>query len=133
LLPFPAVSHGLGEGLSLLLVVVAHGAVAGGQVLVPGGAVVVVGLTRGSGFGVGADGAEGGEGLVPGGPLVWRLVAGFGSDRVAGMVVAVNFAVRRDGGGLAFPVAAGGWVGGDRVSSTELHRDRLTRRWIDLC
>jgi hypothetical protein len=44
----------------LLLVVVAHGAVAGGQVLVPGG----------------ADGAEGGEGLVPGGPLVWRLVAG---------------------------------------------------------
>jgi hypothetical protein len=78
LLPFPAVSHGLGEGLSLLLVVVAHGAVAGGQVLVPGGAVVVVGLTRGSGFGVGADRAEGGEGLVPGGPLVWRLVAGFG-------------------------------------------------------
>jgi hypothetical protein len=44
LLPFPAVSHGLGERLLLLLVVVAHGPVAGGQVLVAGGAVVIAGL-----------------------------------------------------------------------------------------
>src|SRR5262249_14554690 len=59
--------------------------------------------------------AEGGEGLVPGGPLVRGLVAGFGADRVGGMVVAVHLAVGRDGGGFSFPVAAGGWVGGGRA------------------
>src|SRR5689334_6686689 len=36
LLPFLAGDHGLGEALFLLLVVVAQGPVAGGQVLVPG-------------------------------------------------------------------------------------------------
>ena len=142
----------------LLLVVVAHGPVAGGQVLVTCGAVVVAGLAGGLGFGVGADGAQGGvegaepgepelfsdvtgcpgglggvavgeqpqppvghgtdlrpacwaegdEGLVPGGALVRGLVAGFGTDRVAGMVIAVHLTVRRNGGGLACPIAAGG-------------------------
>ena len=56
--------------------------------------------------------AEGEECLVPCGSLVWGLVAGFGADRVAGMVVSVHLAVRRDGGGLASPVLAGGRVGG---------------------
>ena len=60
MLPFLAVGHDLGEGLFLLLVVVAQGAVAGGQVLVACGAVVVAGLACGLGFGVGADGAQGG-------------------------------------------------------------------------
>ena len=59
-LPFLPVGHGLGEGLFLLLVVVAKGAVAGGQVLVPCGAVVVAGLAGGVGFGGGADGAQAG-------------------------------------------------------------------------
>ncbi len=48
-LPFLPVGHGLGEGLFSLLVVVAQGPVAGGQVLVPRGAVVVAGLA-GSGW-----------------------------------------------------------------------------------
>ena len=67
LFPFLPVGHGLGEGLFLLLVVVAQGPVAGGQVLVPRGAVVVAGLAGGVGFGVGADGAQAGvEGAEPG-------------------------------------------------------------------
>jgi hypothetical protein len=53
--------------LFLLLVVVAHGAVAGGQVLVASGAVVVAGFPGGPGYGVGADGGQGGiEGAEPG-------------------------------------------------------------------
>ena len=52
---------------------------------------------------------------MPSGSLVWHLVAGFGADRVAGMVVSVHLAVGRDGGGLVDPVGAGGWVGGDRA------------------
>ena len=59
--------------------------------------------------------AEGGEGLVPGGPLVRRLAAGFGADRVVGMVVAVHLAVGGDRGCLVLPVAAGGRVGGYRA------------------
>ena len=123
LLPVLPVGHGLGEGVFSLLVEVAQGPVAGGQGLVPLGAVVVAGLAGGlrlrrradraqagvegaepgqsqflsdvagcpgglGGVGVaeqpqpavghGADvwavgWAEGGEGLVPGGPLVWCL------------------------------------------------------------
>ena len=57
MLPFLAVGHGLDEGLFLLLVMIAQGAVAGGQCLVPVRAVVVAGLAGGLGFGVGADGA----------------------------------------------------------------------------
>jgi hypothetical protein len=52
--------HGLGEGLFLLPVVVVQGPVAGGQDLVPPGAVVVIGLAGGGGFGFGAAGSEGG-------------------------------------------------------------------------
>ncbi len=52
LLPFLPVSCGLGEGVFPLLVVVAQGAVAGGQGLVPGGAAVVAVLASGGGFGV---------------------------------------------------------------------------------
>ena len=67
MLPFLAVGHDLGEGLFSLLVVVAQGPVAGGQGLVPPGAVVVAGLAGGGGFGVGAAGAQGGvEGAEPG-------------------------------------------------------------------
>ena len=57
---FPFVGHCLGVGLFLLLVAVAHGAVAGGQVFVAYGAVMVAGLAGGLGFGVGADGGQGG-------------------------------------------------------------------------
>ena len=67
LLPFLSVGHRLGEGLFSLLVEVAQGAVAGGQVLVARGAVVVAGLAGGVGFGGGADGAQAGvEGGEPG-------------------------------------------------------------------
>lgn len=59
--------------------------------------------------------AEGGEGLVPGGPLVRCLAAGFGANRVGGMVVTVHLAIRRDGGSLACPALAGSWVGGHRA------------------
>ena len=48
----------------MLLVVVAHGAVAGGQVLVACGAVVVTGLLGGLGFGVEAYGTEGGVEVI---------------------------------------------------------------------
>ena len=58
--------------------------------------------------------AEGEERLVPGRSLLRCLVGGFGSDRVVGMVVAVGLAVGGDRGGLGFPVAAGGRVGGNR-------------------
>jgi hypothetical protein len=65
-LPFLPAGHGPGEALFLLLVVAAQGPVAGGQVLVPGGAVMVVGLAGGFSFGVGADSTEGGvEGVEP--------------------------------------------------------------------
>ena len=77
LFPFLPAGHGLGEGLLLLLVVVAHGAVAGGQVLVAGGAVVVAGLAGGLSFGVGADSVQGGvEGAEPGEPEFFPGVAG---------------------------------------------------------
>ncbi len=42
------------------------------------------------------DGAEGGEGLVPGGPLVGVARYGFGADRLGGMIVAAQFPVRAD-------------------------------------
>lgn len=56
--PFQAVGHGLGEDLFVLLVMVAHGTVAGGQVLMPGGAGVVAGLARSLGFGGGANNTQ---------------------------------------------------------------------------
>jgi hypothetical protein len=66
-LPFLPGGHGLGEVLSSLLVVVAEGPVAGGQVLVTRGAVVVAGLAGGGCLGIGPDGGQGGvEGAEPG-------------------------------------------------------------------
>jgi hypothetical protein len=59
-LPVLPVSHCLGKGLFLLLVVIAHGSTTGGQVLVAGGAVVIVSLAGSVGFSVGADGAQSG-------------------------------------------------------------------------
>jgi hypothetical protein len=61
--------------------------------------------------------AEGGEGLVPGGSLVWHAAAGFGSDRVAGVLIAVHLTVGSDLGGLALPAAAGGRICRDRAES----------------
>ena len=52
LFPLVAVVHGLGEGVFLLPVVVAHRLVAGCPVLVAGGAVVVAVLAGCLGFGV---------------------------------------------------------------------------------
>jgi hypothetical protein len=45
------------------------------------------------------DRAEGGEGLVPGGPQVRGGRDGLGSDRVGGVVVAGQFAPGADGAG----------------------------------
>ena len=73
-------------------------------------------LAVGHGPDAGAAGrAEGGEGLVPGGPLVWPLVAGFGADRVVGVVIAVGLAVGGDRGCLGLPGPAGGRVSGYRA------------------
>ena len=67
LFPFPPVGHGLGKGLSLLLILIAQGPVASGQVLVPCGAILVVCLADGVGSGGGADGAQAGvESAEPG-------------------------------------------------------------------
>ena len=52
-LPFGPVGHGLGEGVFLGLVPVAHRPVAGGPGLVPPGPFVVAGLAGGFGLGVG--------------------------------------------------------------------------------
>ena len=52
---------------------------------------------------------------MPGGPLVWCLVAGFGADRVAGVVIAVGLAVGGDRGRLGLPGPAGGRVSGYRA------------------
>ena len=50
------------------------------------------------------DGAEGGEGLVPGGPFVGVARCGFGSDWFGGMVVAGQFPVRADRAGSPLPL-----------------------------
>ena len=85
-LPFLAVGHGLGEGLFLLLVVVAQGAVAGGQVLVACGAVVGVGRSgrvrgRGSGRRVPPEAGRfaglGGTNVIAAGGAVDGVVLGF--------------------------------------------------------
>ena len=82
MIPFLPVGHGLGEGPFSPLIVVAQGAVAGGQGLVPSGAVVVAGLAGRTGRGVGAERAKGsvkgaeGEFTIGGqstGPLTLRL------------------------------------------------------------
>ena len=68
---------GLGEDIFPLLVVIAQGAVAGGQGLVPLGAGVVTGLAGGVGFSVCADGAQASvEGAEPGQPQFFPDVAG---------------------------------------------------------
>ena len=50
------------------------------------------------------DGAEGGQGLIPGGPLVRGGRGGFGSDGVGRVVVAGQFAPGADRGGALLPV-----------------------------
>jgi hypothetical protein len=179
-LPFLAAGHGLGERLGVLLVVVAQGLVAGRQVLMAGGAVVVARLAGGLGFGGGADGAqagvegsapgpaqvlpgvaggpgglsgvgvaeqpqpsvgqgpdagsagraEGGECLVPGGPLGGCPVAGFGADGVAGMLIAVHFPVGGDHGGLVLPIAAGGRADG-HGTEPQYRADRPGREFLE--
>ena len=57
---------------------------------------------------IGAVGrAEGGQGLVPGGPRVGGGRGRFGADRVGGIVVAGQFAPGADGGGPFLPARAG--------------------------
>src|SRR6266568_5468785 len=168
-LPFLPGGYVLGEVVFSLPVVVAEGPVAGGQVLVPGGAVILAGLAGSGCLGVGADGgqggvegaepgqpqllpgirgrpgglprvgvagqpqlpvgqgpdirlacrAEGGESLVPRGPLIRCFPGRLGTDRVIGMVVAVHLPVRGDRGGLVFPLPAGGGAGGDRAEDAD--------------
>ena len=50
------------------------------------------------------DGAEGGQGLIPGRPPVRGGRGGFGPDRVGGVVVAGQFPVRADRAGAPLPV-----------------------------
>ena len=67
LFPFLPAGHRLGEGLFSLLVEVVQGAVAGGQMIMAGGAVLVAGLACGIGFGGGTDGGQAGvDGGEPG-------------------------------------------------------------------
>ena len=61
------------------------------------------------------DGAEGGEGLVPGGAGVGGGRGGFGSDRLGGVVVAGQLAPGADGAGPALPVQPVQRVAGDRA------------------
>ena len=61
--------------------------------------------------------AKGDERLMPGGSLVRYVAAGFGADRVIGVVIAVHFPVRGDSRRLVFPLAARAGVSGDRAES----------------
>jgi hypothetical protein len=88
-LPFLPGGYVLGEVVFSLLVVVAEGPVAGGQGLVPRGAVILAGLAGSGCFGVGPDGGQGGvEGAEPGQPQLFPGVrgrpGGFGCVGVAG-------------------------------------------------
>ena len=60
-------------------------------------------------------GAEGGQGLVPGGAEVRGGRDGFGADRVGGVAVAGQFPVGADGGGPLLPVQPVQRVIGDRA------------------
>jgi hypothetical protein len=51
---------------------------------------------------------------MPGSPLAGTVSAGFGADRVAGMVVAVHLAVGGDRGCVLFPAVPRGRIGGHR-------------------
>ena len=69
---------------------------------------------------VGAVGrAEGGQGLVPGGPHVRGGRGGFGADRVGGVVVAGQFPPGADGGGSFLPVQPVQRVLGDRAEGVD--------------
>ena len=77
MIPVLPVGHGLGEGPFSPLVMVAQGAVAGGQGFVLPGAVVVAGLAGRIGLGVGAERAKGGvKGAEPGQPQLFPGMAG---------------------------------------------------------
>ena len=65
------------------------------------------------------DGAEGGQGLVPGRAQVRGGRDGFGADRVGGMVVAGEFPPGADGGGAALPVQPVQRVAGDRAQGAD--------------
>jgi hypothetical protein len=62
-------------------------------------------------------GAEGSEGLVPGGPQVRGGRGRFGADRVGGVVVAGQFPPGADGGGPFRPVEAVQRMGRDRAEA----------------
>ena len=152
-IPVISVGHYGGEHGFALLVGVMQGVVAVGELLLPGGGVVLAAAAGGFGFGAGAEGgqagvpgggadlaelvtdvswgpgrfdgvgvaqvqqpavgraadvrpigrAEGGEGLVPGGPHVGGGRGGFGPDGLGVVVVAGEFPPGADGGGPLLP------------------------------
>src|SRR6185437_3719389 len=53
---------------------------------------------------------EGEESFIPGGPLIRRVLGGFGADRVVGVVMAVYLPVGRDRRSLALPFLPGGRI-----------------------
>ena len=164
-LPVGAVGHDRGEGSLAPPVGLLQGLVAGGQLVLGCGVVVVAALFGGAGVGGGAQagqagvpgggadlaelvadvgrgpggldgvgvaqvqqpavghaahvgavgGAEGGEGLVPGGACVGGGRGRFGADRVGRVVVAGQFAPGADGGGPFLPGEPAGRVGGYRA------------------
>ena len=163
--PVGAVGHRLGEDGLALPVGLLQGLVAGGQLVLGRGVVVVAAVSGGAGLGGGAqagqagvpgggadlaqlvpdvpggpgglDGvgvaqvqqpavrhaahvravgrAEGGQGLVPGGPGVGGGRGRFGADRVGRVVVAGQFPPGADRRGPFLPLEAAGRVGGDRA------------------
>ena len=177
--PVGAVGHDGGEDVLALAVGVVQGLVAGGQLLLPAGLLVLAAaLGGGSGFGGGADGgqaglpgggadlaelvadvlrrpggldgvgvaqvqqrpvghaahvgavggAEGGEGLVPGGAQVRGGGGGLGADRVGGVVVAGQFPPGADGAGALLPVQPVQRVAGDRAQGVDCPGQGVARR-----
>jgi hypothetical protein len=64
-------------------------------------------------------GAEGGQGIVPGGPQVRGGRGGFGADRVGGVVVAGQFPPGAEGAGPSLPVQPVQRMGGHRVEGVD--------------
>ena len=67
-------------------------------------------------------GAEGGEGLLPGGPQVGGGRGGFGADGFGGVVVAGQFPPGADGGGPLLPVQPAQRLFGDRAEGGDCPR-----------